>query len=308
MSITESLDLKIKSFKASSSFTPGDQFSFSISLGKDSKLPGRYDPDSYIQRLAADVKDKKVLVVCPGNGGLCVAAIQAGASSVSALEPRVIYSRALNIVSGLTQEAGRDTFTCLSDIKAEDRFDVIFWAEGLEEIQHPKVLFERVVRSLANDGVFYVEVTHGNHGKLPESINSWRPTLDAFMKTMDDYNRLLVVGKMGGRNQLRSIYTIKSALGTASSTSENTTEAAPALQQLEAESTSTPTPPATTEDGDVSVAAQLAARIQQIIRTEEPYEGDLDSIYEGRVSTPKSNESKDDLDTEDGRKGRRKRK
>jgi predicted transcriptional regulator len=204
------LDLRIRTFKASSSFTPGDACSFSIDFGEDVTLPGRHDPSAYLRRLGVDVTGKNVLVVCPGNAGLAVAALRAGASTVAVLEPRPVYHRAIPEVSTFASEVIGATFSQREiDDELVEAFDVVFWSEGLDEVSHPKSLVQKVLASMLQGSTLYLEVNHGHNGKLPESINAWRPTAAAFKETLEDLGDLEVITELEGRSQTRKIYKIK---------------------------------------------------------------------------------------------------
>lgn len=326
MTATDSIDLRIKTFKASSSFTPGDPLSFSIKLSEDVQLPGRYDPDEYLQRLGADLAGKNVLVVCPGNGGLCAAAINAGASTVVALEPRNLYARPLNAVASFTSEVTGTTFSQRSlGEKLVEKFDVAIWPEGVDEIVHPKNAFESVLGALAPGGMLYLELAHAHHGKLPDQINSWRPSKSAFEETLADYASLAVVSELEGRNQIRTIYTIKNTdvrvevlPGPDYESVEDVQEFADKLkgeiQDMRKEHADKATPfvskefvqkeilnlsdeeiaeaKKVTEAREHEAARRVAEKIKQIIPTETPSSEDFDSVYEGQASTPKSKKKK----------------
>jgi len=212
MNATDTLEYRIKAFKSSSSFTPGDPQSFSIALSEDVALPGRFDPLAYVEQFGSEANfgDKNVLVVCPGNGGLCVAALRGGASTVVAVEPRTIYDRALTSVSDFASEVIGATFSRrASGERLVEKFDVVFWTEGLDEVAHPKALFEAAIASLAPGGRLFIEVAHGTHGVLPESTNSWRPTKDGFKATIAALGTVALVSELEGRDQVRSIYVVQ---------------------------------------------------------------------------------------------------
>ena len=211
MNVTDTMDYRLKAFKASSIFTPGDPLSFNIVFNEECGLPGKFDAGEYIRNLGADAAmlDKNVLVVCPGNGGLCVEALKSGASTVVALEPRSLYDKALSAVSDFTSEVVGATFSRrAAEFAIVEKFDVVLWSEGLDEVVHPKTLFEAVVESLTADGRLFIEVAHGHHKKLPESINSWRPSKDAFLETLKDYP-LQIDAELEGRDQVRTIYALR---------------------------------------------------------------------------------------------------
>lgn len=346
MNATETIQSRIKAFKVSSSFTGGDPQSFSVKLSDEVRLPGKFDPDDYVGRLGTAFADKNVLVVCPGNGGLCVAALRAGASTVVAVEPRSIYNRALAAVSDFTSEVIGASFSSRRpDDKLFEKFDVIFWTEGLDEVQHPKALFEAAIAALAPGGRFFLELAHGRHGVLPESINSWRPSKAAFKETLDGYPSLDLVNQLSGRDQIRVIYELQNngsgpaqalvqkseavdedvayfrknlfgALKVPESymaeTQEEKVETLDAAvndmvehtkAMVEAGHLPTKVDPdaprhihidmaKTAGPRETTAAQRLAEQIKGIIPTEAPVHDNLDSIYEGRASTPKSKSNK----------------
>jgi hypothetical protein len=329
MTVTDAeLDLRIRTFKASSSFTPGDAFSFKINFNDEAYLPGKFDPAAYLQQLGVDLIDKNVLVVCPGNGGLCVEAIKSGASTVVALEPRNVYHRALPTISGFASDIIGTTFSQKSDAgELVEAFDIVLWPEGLEDVPHPKTLLQKVLGAMKKGGRLFMEVGHGSQGQLVESINSWRPTAEAFKESLSALGDLEFVSELQGRNQTRTIYTIvnntlrvevhpgkdfqsvkdieefadklkahthktSEAIGQAAvaETVEEKVEALDTAVNELAEKAGalkeaglTPTPILSDK------AKELASKVASVMN-DTP--GELDSIYEGRASTPKSNDKK----------------
>ena len=254
-------------------------------------LPGKYDPSGYMQNLGVNVAGQNVLVVCPGNAGLAVAALRAGASTVVVLEPRSIYHRSLPEVSAFASEIIGATFSQRDiDDKLVEAFDIVFWSEGLDEIPHPKELVKKVFASMAQGAMLYWEINHGHNGKLPESTNAWRPTPAAFTETLTELGDLEVVTELGGRSQTRKIYAIKNneAHKASDESVEERVEQLDAQIAVEVEKVDSMIAGGhlPTKKPELSQAAQAAAtRIKSILSTEE---GELDSIYEGRSSTPKS--------------------
>lgn len=315
MTATESMELKLKTFKHSSAFTPGDPCSFSIKFNEEHSLPGKYDPVAYIGRLGADLAGKNVLVMCPGNGGLCTAAINAGASTVVALEPRDIYKRAVAAVAEFTSELTGTTFSqrALGE-KLVETFDVVFWTEGVDEIPHPKNALESVLGAVAPGGVLYMELSLGHHDKLPESINSWRPSESAFKETIADYPEVQIVGELEGRDQARRIYTLKSNRtkvevlpGPDYESVEDVREFADKLKDDLKENPKTfvskdfvlkevmklddqeiEEVKQADKQNEETAAQQLAERIKQLMPTDDAVDDGLDELYEERASTPKS--------------------
>lgn len=211
MAEVTNLEEKIRSFRSSSIFTPGDPYCFSIDFGNGLSLPGKFNPTSYLTLLGTNVAGKSVLVICPGNGGLCVAAISMGAASVVAFEPRLVYNQPLSVVSKLTLDATGSTFGCcsLEDSRIVGSFDVVIWAEGVDEIVDSRNVFEKLLRVSTPDGRIYVELSHGHHTKLGESTNSWRPTKEAFEQTISEIGKLEILDRRMGRNQVRSVYILR---------------------------------------------------------------------------------------------------
>ena len=283
------LDLRIRTFKASSSFTPGDICSFSINFGEGVTLPGKYDPESYMQDLEVDVIGKNVLVVCPGNAGLAVAAVRAGASTVVVLEPRPVYHRAIPQVATFAAEVIGTTFSQrLSDENLVEAFDIVFWSEGLDEISHPKSLIQKAIGAMSQGAALYIEVNHGHSGVLPESTNSWKPTAESFAATLPMLGDLEILGELAGRSQTRKIYVIKNNKVHVETQKEKVehleTQIASVTEKTESMIASGHLPTKTPELSPVAKAT--ADKIKAIIAVEE---GEMDSIYEG-ASTPKSKE------------------
>ncbi|MGD9725813.1 MAG: hypothetical protein AB7L09_00250 [Nitrospira sp.] len=339
MNDTDTLELRLKTFRHSSSFTPGDPLSFSVVFDEENSLPGKFDAANYLRSLGIDLVDKNVLVVCPGNGGLCIEALKGGASTVVAMEPRMVYDRALTAISDFTSETISTTFSRrAADAKLVEQFDIVLWPEGLDEVAHPKTLFEAVVDSVAPGGYLYLEVAHGHHKKLPDSINSWRPSEEAFKETLKDYSTVGIVSEIAGRNQSRKIYTIQvsnstrptttdapryvhvdTAVGEDRTGNETVKEFAERLQaevSKQRKDTGGKAAPFVSKefvqkeilrlsDEEIAetqrieaersdkAAKRLAEQIKGLMPTEQPVADNLDSIYEGRTSTPKSNKRRD---------------
>ena len=200
----------IETFRQSSSFTPGDAFSFQIRLSKDVSLPGRHDPAEYLDGLSVRVHGR-VAVICAGNGGLCIELLSRGADDVIAFDTRNQYFNALESISGFHQDLNERSFSAVRDFPDESfgEFDQIFWAEGLEEIRDPVGPLECIIERLAPGGRLYLELWHGTHDADPQSINSWLPTEEAFEETIGRNSDRSIVAKLGGRNSKRKIYVIE---------------------------------------------------------------------------------------------------
>jgi threonine dehydrogenase-like Zn-dependent dehydrogenase len=209
MSVTDTIETRIKSFKASSFFTAGDPYSFSVKLSDEFALPGKYNPRDYLARLGLELEGKNVLVVCPGNSGLCIEAIHAGASTVVGFEPRTIYLRPMNTIAEFVDElVGTSFIRRKADAELVEKFDVVIWAEGVDDIPHPRQIFNKVFDAIAPGGQFCLEIGLGTHGELPLTTNCWKPTSQAVVSTVESYGDFSVIGKSAGRNQTRKIFTI----------------------------------------------------------------------------------------------------
>jgi hypothetical protein len=200
---------RVQTLKTSSSFTGGDPFSFVVQLEKDVKLPGRHDPAAYLERIGAQLKGKSVCIVCPGNAGLCIEALRAGAAGVLAFEPRPVYQKALQAVAAFSEEVFDEGFATTKSLDKAGPFDVVIWSEGVDDIQDPKTTIDAVIKSVAPAGVLYLELSHGTAGAVPDRTNSWKPTKDGLIATIKGYSDVRLDGEIDGRNQVRKIYTIK---------------------------------------------------------------------------------------------------
>ena len=209
MNITDTIDMRIKAFKASSFFTAGDPYSFSVDLGDGFSLPGKYNPKDYLSRLTMGIEGKNVLVVCPANSGLCLEAIHAGASTVVGFEPRHLYHRPMSTIAEFADELVGTTFIHRTgDADLIEKFDVVIWAEGVDDIPHPKSVFNKVLDAIAPEGTFYLELATGTHDVLPDMTNCWKPSEDAVKETIESYGNFEVISSSVGRNQVRKIFTI----------------------------------------------------------------------------------------------------
>lgn len=209
MNVTETIETRIKSFKASSFFTAGDPYSFSVTLNDEFRLPGKYDPEDYIARLGLELEGKNVLIVCPANSGLCLEAIHAGASTVVGFEPRHLYHRPMASIAEFADELIGTTFIHRTgDADLVEKFDVVIWAEGVDDIPHPRTVFDKVFDAVVPGGRVYLELATGTHGVLPDTTNCWKPTVEAVKETVESYGDFEVIGKASGRNQIRKIFTI----------------------------------------------------------------------------------------------------
>lgn len=204
---------QLKAFKQSSAFTPGDAFSFSIKFNEVLSLPGKYDPAAYLDKLGVDLSGNNC-IVCPGNGGLCIELLKRG-FQVSIFEPRTYYHQAITKVASfaagiLGKQVTNIRFQLNQTVPFETGcYDTIIWSEGLDEIRDPAVPLKTVLGGLRPGGQLIIELNLGSHDVLPTSINSWKPTLANFEASIKKLDGFEIVGKRPGRNQMRTIFTIK---------------------------------------------------------------------------------------------------
>lgn len=210
----QTLEQQLKAFRQSSSFTPGDTFSFSIKFNDTLSLPGKHDPAAYLDKSGVDLSGD-VCVVCPANGGLCVELLKRGTRSVMVFEPRPIYQKAINEVTKFAAAAlGKPVLGVRYQVTQNSPFesncyDTIIWSEGLEDIRDPANLLKAILNGLRPGGTLVIEVALGGHAVLPATINSWKPTAENFEASIKKFEGFEITAKRPGRNQMRTIYTIK---------------------------------------------------------------------------------------------------
>jgi len=192
MSLTNLIE-KAKTFEKSSSYRHGDRTSFAIRLHEKIVLLGSCSATNYLDDLGLDKLPERVMVVCPGNGGLVAECYQRGARQVVAVEPRFRFQDTLRRVLEMLSQAwlleeeedekkkkGRHhQFVAAFPEAGKEQgfldFDLILWAEGVDEITTPKAIFQGLADCLNPGGQLVVELAHGSH-QWVEQINSWRPT------------------------------------------------------------------------------------------------------------------------------------
>jgi hypothetical protein len=298
--MTDTIETRIKAFKASSFFTAGDPYSFSVVLDDEFSLPGKYNPKDYLSRLSLGIEGKNVLVVCPANAGLCMEAIHAGAGTVVAFEPRHLYHRPMATIAEFADELVGTTFIHRKgDADLVEKFDVVIWSEGVDDIPHPKGVFTKVFDAIAPGGRLYLELATGTHGALPDTTNCWKPTPEGLAETVESFGEFEVVSKAMGRNQTRKIFTIinngqvrvEVLAGADYSTTDEVSEFAKKIEE---------TLPADDTELDIKVE-----------RTKKAPAEDLDSVYSydaeqsKTASTPKSQAKKDKAAAEAARKSKK---
>jgi hypothetical protein len=182
----------------SSIFRFGDASAFKVPfLRLEVELPGPRDPQKWIETLERKLgfqieKGSSVLVVGAGNGGLAAEAVLQGAGSVLAVEARDRYHGALNEVIRLIGEChGVEAATFLkwpsgNALKDLGKWDLILFPEGLEECTRPGQVFHDLCSLLSPNGRMFVEVVHGTQNYLPDPVNSFRPSKDAWLKFVEE--------------------------------------------------------------------------------------------------------------------------
>jgi SAM-dependent methyltransferase len=215
----DELKAAVERLKDSSHFASGDPTTFSVTfLRHELELPGPSDPERYLdlckRKFQLEIADgAEVAVVCPGNGGLCAEAFLAGAKRVLAIEPRPRFADAIDKVMAHLQavEPERDSRTFRAWPQPThgnviDKFDLIFWPEGLEETTTPLAILESVLKLLKPQGALVVEVMHGQQD-VPSTptINSWRPTRAAFVQVGCELTGEKMLPEVPGRTG-RTIY------------------------------------------------------------------------------------------------------
>jgi len=208
-------------FQKSSAYRYGDPTSFSVRLHSQVTLPGKCDPAGYLDDIGLSAVPERVLVVCPGNGGLVAECFRRGAKFVTLLEPRDRYHQPLRRVLSLLAQGWRledrkglnhrlvESWP-LSEAEQQSlgKHDLVLWSEGMEDITEPKVIFSALSELLSESGKLYVEVTHGRHA-LVESINAWKPTPLAFKELAVAVFSQEPAEDYDGRRVRRKIYALK---------------------------------------------------------------------------------------------------
>lgn len=211
---------EVEAFRRTNAFTPGDAGSFSIPLIRgEIELPGKYDPKKYLYDLQImDLTDKRVAVMFPGNGGLCIEAINLGAVDVWAVEPRNNYAKALSTFSTMISQVKGRAFTTAANlnefVEMNGKFDVVLWSEGLEQLKNPVAILTSVWKLLAPGGKLFIEVVHGEHEIPTRAINQWKPKEAVFAQVLKGIIGDAPVRSMNGRLQRRTIYEVTNPVQT----------------------------------------------------------------------------------------------
>lgn len=209
-----------KAFAKSSGYRFGDATSFTVGIHEDIILPGRCSPQDYLDDLGLKTVPTRVMVVCPGNGGLVAECYKRGANHVTLLEPRTRFHATLERVTDLLaqgwllDEKKGLTYDIVTKWEFEDLelHDLILWSEGVEDTTQPKVVFTGLAANLSPAGSLVVEIVHGRSGWV-ERINSWRPSEDGIRDMADEIFGGEWISKQDGRIANRTIYTLKMVEG-----------------------------------------------------------------------------------------------
>ncbi len=193
----EALAVEAKQFARSSSYQYGDRTSFGVRLTNEILLPGKCSAAKYLDDLGLDKVPERVMVVCPGNGGLVTECFLRGAKFVLVCETRPRFEQGIQGVLRLLTTAWRlenkhklthQRIDDWPEVGREQGFadmDLILWSEGVDEITFPKKIFRGVADCLSPGGRLIVEINHGTN-KWVEEINSWRPNGHAVLDMVDE--------------------------------------------------------------------------------------------------------------------------
>lgn len=263
---------QVDNFRRTNAFTPGDAGSFSIPLVRGQvELPGKYDPAPYLDKL--EIKSpKRVAVMFAGSGGLCVEAINRGATNVWAVEPRNNYVKALTVISDMVSQVkgyGFSTAVNLNEFADfAGTFDTVIWSEGLEQLKNPVVTLEGSWKLVAPGGKLFMEVVHGEQGIPTGSINRWTPKEAVFAELLKTLVGDASVRIVNGRLQRRLIYEVTKAPAPVVVVEQPAPlPILPTLEGSEHAQIVPLTPPAVTAEADVGtfVDALVAADVMQSV-------------------------------------------
>jgi len=184
-------------FAGSSMYRYGDAGSFRVPISPGVELPGSESPLLYMDRIGCSAVSGRILVIAPANGGLVSACFARGATEVVAIEYRTRFHGVIDTVLQLVAKGrsvdGKTTnWRVLSGLPGGDdwseqlgQFDLVVWAEGVDEISEPKRIFKGVASCVAPGGKLIAEVYHGSNNWV-DRINSWRPTGDAMLEAAQE--------------------------------------------------------------------------------------------------------------------------
>ena len=209
--VVTTLKEQAESLASSSKFTGGNKFSFKVTLDDEVSLPGRFDAAKYLDDL--DIKDLTgltVVVVCAGNGGLIAESVKRGAKLVLSCEPRYHYHKALpSVLSMIVKPKGSQVGYLPSWPRGDEKADLVIWPDGLQDSTTPRAIIRKILSSLKEGGVAYIEAVIGILGKPAGSVNAWRPTEAALEGTIQEEAKDFGIEKVGpGRADNRSIYRV----------------------------------------------------------------------------------------------------
>lgn len=259
----------VVAFSKSSAYRYGDPGSFSVAICDGIELPGKSDPSDFLVNIGCQGLPKRVLIVCPGNGGLVSACLHAGSDDVVALEPRRWFHSPLESVMDLMARGmeaegveGKSARLIKQFPQDEDeqkrlgKFDLIIWPEATDVVSEPKKTYASIAAALNHGGKLIIEMYHGSHGAV-DKINMWRPTSEAFFDVLKGCFDFVVTDRLPGRvNPRGCIYTIvksgkkaSSKLAKAEASKvEKIAEVQPVLATTDAVADETPTSVTEAED------------------------------------------------------------
>ena len=208
---------KALAFAKSSGYRHGDRTSFAVRLNEETTLIGSCSAEKYLDDLGLKTLPARVMVVCPGNGGLIAECYRRGAKYVVAVEPRARFRAPLQRVLELLSEAWRlddvqdlshrveTAWPLLDRERGYKDFDLILWPEGVEEITTPKAIFQGLADCMNPGAKLFVEITLGRHNWV-DRINSWRPRGEAVKAMAQEIFDGGPDSTAPGRNALSRVY------------------------------------------------------------------------------------------------------
>jgi len=238
----ETIKERALKFARSSAYRSGDLTSFAVPLHESTLLSGRYSPSEYLDKLGLTSMPERVMIVCPGNGGLVAECFNRGAKTVLAVEPRPRFQQTLTSVMSFAKEFD------LLDGKLDHQFrliprwisaegetfkdvPLILWPEGVDEVTAPQAVVRGIAAALDTGGSLFIEMKHGSHGWVKE-INSWHPSAQTIGSIAEELFGQSWKSMTQGRLANRRIY----ELGTAA-------PAAPTPKKVEKAKEAPPAPP-----------------------------------------------------------------
>lgn len=250
----DALIQEARNFERSSGYRYGDKAAFSIYLADGLLLKGPNSAGAYLDSLGLTELPERVMVICPGNGGLVAECFRRGTKRVVVMEPRTRFHATLRRVLQLQESAWKaEEKTGLShrlvmtwdQIRTNDGFkdvDLILWADGLEEMTQPKDVFQAVDSALNPGGRLFLEARLGRHPWI-DKINSWFPSEHAIAEMSKEIFGGPWAAKSAGRfGQSSAVFTfVKPGEATKTSKVEKS-KPAPVIAPTKAEMEETPAP------------------------------------------------------------------